>query len=684
VRRLLSLICAGAVLALSSSAMAADQFFTVTNPNLGTPILARNGSLMALNAGGNFFAIGMNGVTTIPGANQVAGMSADGLTYAGIYQFGPGDFRYAIWSGNTAFELQRFNGATPFVRAISADGSVVVGDADPGNVASALIWDAAGVVHELAHYPGGGGNLWSRAMGVSDDGAFIVGYAAAPNWSYYVTRWRQSDLSIEVIGPGQTSLMSGDGSTIAASTWLWVDGANGGARTDSFQYVPGSNYSNIQAMTANGRVIVGQASLSPRSLAFRWDNGVGATLGDLGGDSMARALSSDGEIVVGFAVDGGNVRHAVRWGATGAVSKVADLLTAGGVDISGWQLQDATGISEDGNTIVGTGIDSSNALGAWLARCLAACRAADASFGIITADVAARSFAAMGAVGATTSLHLASELSTAGDMASSAEGSGASVTGFAYGAYDSDPTTSASIGATVDLGDDLFAGGTLGATGILTEMPNGGSAIFSGPSLTAFIASRPDTGLNWTVGASVTGLTGTIRRGYLNGNTPVTSSGNTSGAGFALSAEAGWTFEDLLADVLVTPFVNVTVSSASYAGYTETGSPFPAAFSGFSTSSAVFKVGVDGRYAFATDSYLTGGVAYGHNASSGGSIAGNITGAMALSASGVTMPADFIEAGIGIDMPLRDAIRFSGRLALTAPFGGPASVQARAGITMAF
>lgn len=134
----------------------------------------------------------------------------------------------------------------------------------------------------------------------------------------------------------------------------------------------------------------------------------------------------------------------------------------------------------------------------------------------------------------------------------------------------------------------------------------------------------------------------------------------------------------------MTPFINVTVSSVSYAGYTETGGPFPASFSALTSTSAVVRVGVDGRYEFEKDSYLSAGLAYGHNFGNGGTVAGAIPGTFAMSVPGDSAARDFVEASIGLELPIKDNIRFNSRLAVIVPFTGTASIQARAGITMTF
>ena len=60
------------------------------------------------------------------------------------------------------------------------------------------------------------------------------------------------------------------------------------------------------------------------------------------------------------------------------------------------------------------------------------------------------------------------------------------------------------------------------------------------------------------------------------------------------------------------------------------------------------------------------------------------SGVLTLSVPGAAPARDFIEAGVGIDMPIRDNIRASAHLGAFIPFTGSASLQARAGLNMAF
>ncbi|WP_180350036.1 hypothetical protein, partial [Escherichia coli] len=93
---------------------------------------------------------------------------------------------------------------------------------------------------------------------------------------------------------------------------------------------------------------------------------------------------------------------------------------------------------------------------------------------------------------------------------------------FGYGAYDSDPIASGTLGMTADLPFGLVTGFTASANYVKTSMVYGGNAKMTGGAVSAFIARAPDTGLQWLVGGSLINLKGDITRGYLNGVMPTT------------------------------------------------------------------------------------------------------------------------------------------------------------------
>ena len=83
-------------------------------------------------------------------------------------------------------------------------------------------------------------------------------------------------------------------------------------------------------------------------------------------DSAAYATSSDGSIVVGVGrISTGEA--AFIWTQAGGLQDLAQVLTASGTDLTGWSLTRAYGISGDGRSIVGVGINPSGNLEGWLA-----------------------------------------------------------------------------------------------------------------------------------------------------------------------------------------------------------------------------------------------------------------------------------------------------------------------------
>ena len=80
-----------------------------------------------------------------------------------------------------------------------------------------------------------------------------------------------------------------------------------------------------------------------------------------GNASVALAASPDGSVVVGV----GNVTtvpEAFRWNATNGMLNLRDVLIAQGVDLAGWTLSFASGISADGRTIVGSGTNPAGSI----------------------------------------------------------------------------------------------------------------------------------------------------------------------------------------------------------------------------------------------------------------------------------------------------------------------------------
>ena len=93
-------------------------------------------------------------------------------------------------------------------------------------------------------------------------------------------------------------------------------------------------------------------------------------LGDLPGQgfsSTASAVSADGSVVVGRSVSASEYEPFI-WDSTHGMREVDEVLTALGADLTGWTLESADGISADGLTIVGYGINPDGNQEAWIAN----------------------------------------------------------------------------------------------------------------------------------------------------------------------------------------------------------------------------------------------------------------------------------------------------------------------------
>jgi probable HAF family extracellular repeat protein len=134
----------------------------------------------------------------------------------------------------------------------------------------------------------------------------------------------------------------------------------------------GALVSLASAISADGSVIVGGSQSNLCSEAFRWEDGVMAGLGVLPGDdaSGAAAVSGDGSVIVGSSVSrfSPSLPQIFIWNEADGMRSLPGLLVGNlGLDLTGWTLISAVGISDDGLTIVGNGINPDGASEGWIA-----------------------------------------------------------------------------------------------------------------------------------------------------------------------------------------------------------------------------------------------------------------------------------------------------------------------------
>jgi probable HAF family extracellular repeat protein len=283
-------------------------------------------------------------------------------------------------SGLGVLPVAAESGGTSTAKGVSADGSVVVGASE----SQAFRWDSNTGMVGLGDLPGG--NFSSTANGVSADGSVVVGEATTatgpqafrwtatggmaglgvlPDANFSYARSVSADGSVVV---GYTSIISDD-SSHQSEAFRWTEGEGMVGLGD----LSGNIFaSNALAVSADGSVIVGQGYGELGAEAFRWTAASGMVgLGVLPDayESYATGVSADGSVVVGQSRSFSSGFKAFIWTQANGMQSVEDLLSSTyGVDLSGWTLIEATGISADGKTIVGYGTNSLGQYEAWVAN----------------------------------------------------------------------------------------------------------------------------------------------------------------------------------------------------------------------------------------------------------------------------------------------------------------------------
>ena len=327
---------------------------------------------------------------TMPPASDgswATGVSADGTVVVGYTNVGMNNTEAYRWVGGVMTGLGYLGGDTSLAYAVSGDGTTVVGHANGASGSAtnyAFEWRSGGMWVIDFSKCGGQGPF---AYGVSGDGSVIVGnqdtdhigdpVGCFPGRAIEWAGGGESFLSFPSVSGGPPSgLARGtntDGSVIVGEVGAVVSPTCNPC-TQAFRWTSGGsitlgdlggNYSSAYATNPDGSVVVGTAAVdNVSSQPFRWTAGSG--LIGLGGQSInaiAYAVSANGLVVVGTA----NGNKAFRWQPTTGIQYVQDLLIAGGVDMTGWNLTQATGISADGSTLVGNG-GYGTAATAWLAH----------------------------------------------------------------------------------------------------------------------------------------------------------------------------------------------------------------------------------------------------------------------------------------------------------------------------
>ncbi len=288
---------------------------------------------------------GMVGLGDLPGgvwSSYALGVSADGSVIVGCSSSSSGTQAFRWTEATGMVPLGSLPSAKPYsiANAVSADGQVIVGESRSwlsGTDREAFRWTIAEGMIGLGDLPGGDYNSVARA--VSADGSVIVGDSGSAEATYGV-----------------------------AEAFCWTQ-ATGIIALGDF---PDGAYNSIAyGVSADGSIVVGRGYSGAfdewTHEAFRWSAQSGLVrLGFAPGDdwSIANAVSADGNSIVG---DNGN--HAIIWDPRHGMRRLKDaLIDDYGLDLAGWELTSAAGITPDGKTIVGSGTNPAGQSEAWIAN----------------------------------------------------------------------------------------------------------------------------------------------------------------------------------------------------------------------------------------------------------------------------------------------------------------------------
>jgi uncharacterized membrane protein len=240
--------------------------------------------------------------------------SADGSFYAGYSSITTSHAPAAVrWSSFGPLDLGSLSPSSTYANDISADGSIVIGRS--GELP--FRWTQATGMQSLGLSGG-----WTSATptSISTTGAFITGFASTASGPM-LFRWTAS--GFETLTPLVGNAVSAAG------------------------------------ISDDGQTIAGRSG----SGLYRWTQAGGLqNLGVLPGYSTMTVtdMSADGSVIVGYAATGfpSFSNDSFIWTqATGLVT-LSSYLTAQGVNLSGWSLQFAFGVSADGQTFVGLGTNA--------------------------------------------------------------------------------------------------------------------------------------------------------------------------------------------------------------------------------------------------------------------------------------------------------------------------------------
>lgn len=310
--------------------------------------------------------------------SSAAAVSGDGRVVVGQSWADPGEYQAFRWEDGVIEGLGFLSGTptggSESARAITDDGTVIIGEGGVNGGKQGFRWEN-GVMTPLPDLAGGftsGG-----ASGISPDGYMIVGHGNNSNEDFEAVRWIGS--GVAPLGDLDAGVFSSNAADASIFGSVIVGRGNSFSGTEAARWegglvqrlgdLPGGNFQSVaNAVTPDGLVIVGQGTTDHGQEAIRWEAGVMTGLGSLPGGnftSTANDVTPDGDIIVGSGnIAAGNTP--MVWDPVNGMRGLRMLMTDKlGLNLNGWELITATGISNDGRVIVGNAFNPDGHFEGW-------------------------------------------------------------------------------------------------------------------------------------------------------------------------------------------------------------------------------------------------------------------------------------------------------------------------------
>lgn len=331
-------------------------------------------------------------LSDLPGGgsdSQATGMSPDGSLVVGRSWSGLSTSEAFLWSSDAGMTALGFlpTGDESIAHGVTNSGSTIIGLAgdDTSPLFKAVRWTNATNIEKITGFPPTTRGSWANAM--TPDAEVIVG-RYRDDFGDHAFRWTSVlgaedlgdfdggnvwSLALDVSNDGSVVVGEGSpGSDNGGTAFRWTSATG----LEPLGDLPGGNTeSRAFGVSADGTVIVGSSSSEFGDEAFLWTESEGIVgLGDLPGGlfrSVAYSVSGNGRFVVGSSSVGfgppDNPAPFI-WDAVHGMRDLEQLLVDEyglGRVLRGWDLNIATAISDNGRVIVGNGTNPAGNPEAW-------------------------------------------------------------------------------------------------------------------------------------------------------------------------------------------------------------------------------------------------------------------------------------------------------------------------------